>query len=577
MAEDQLRESILVADCGNVTTRAALLDVVGGRYRFIASGQALSTGVPPTSDVVAGLVHAIADIESVTGRQIVGEGGRLLIPSHSAAEGADLFVATTSAAPPLRAVLVGLMDDISLASARRVALSTYTTIVDVVGLADTRSESEQVLQLAALRPDVFIIAGGTDGGASDRVIRLTQVVALALSLIGPGFNPPQVIYAGNSALRPVVAEILSGAQLRAAENIRPGVEIEYLDSAKAELDAIYERGKLFTLSGAEELNDLSTGTLIPTAKGFGWTMQYLGEVLGNSVLGVDIGSASVTMASVINGRSQLVVQSDLGIGQHVSHLLDQIPLQRVARWLPQNITAGALRDLVANKAMFPQTVPMTAEELHLELALARELIRATLPVAFPSRFGETGMGLMPPAEMILASGAVLTNAPRPGQAALVLLDGLQPVGICSLALDTQGMAASLGAIARVQPMAAVQVVEAGIFRELGSVVVLSGHANVGEVVLQLKMVYQNGSELEVEVEYGSLEVLPLPVGQSAELQLRPLKRFDVGAGPGRSWRRRVYGGAVGLIIDARGRPLRIPSDPAERTSKIQQWLWDMGG
>jgi hypothetical protein len=577
MTQDQLRESILVADCGNVTTRAALLDVVGGRYRFIASGQALSTGAPPTSDVVAGLVHAIADIEAVTGRQMVGEGGRLLIPSHSTAAGADLFVATTSAASPLRAVLVGLMDDISLASARRVALSTYTTIVDVIGLADTRSESEQVLQLAALRPDVFIITGGTDGGASDRVIRLTQVVALALSLIGPGFSPPQVIYAGNSSLRPVVAEILSGAQLRAAENLRPRVEVEYLDSAQTELDAIYEGGKLFTLPGAEELNELSTGNLIPTAKGFGWTMQYLGEVLGNNVLGVDVGSASVIMASVINGQSQLIVRSDLGIGQHVSHLLDQIPLQRVARWLPQNITASALRNLVANKAMFPQTVPMTAEELLLELALARELICAMLPTAFPSRFDGRGVGLMPPVEMILASGAVLANAPRPGQAALVLLDALQPVGICSLALDTQGMAASLGAIARVQPMAAVQVVEAGIFRELGSVVVLSGYANAGEVVLQLKMVYENGSELEVEVEYGSLEVLPLPVGQSAELQLRPLRRFDVGAGPGRSWRRRVFGGAVGLIIDARGRPLRIPSDPAERANKIQQWLWDMGG
>jgi len=318
MTEELLRESILVADCGNVTTRAALLDVVGGRYRFIASGQAQSTGAPPTSDVVAGLVHAIADIESVTGRQIVGEGGRLLIPSHSTAAGADLFVATTSAAPPLRAVLVGLMDDISLASARRVALSTYTTIVDVIGLADTRSESDQVLQLAALRPDVFIITGGTDGGASDRVIRLTQVVALALSLIGPGFNPPQVIYAGNSSLRPAVAEILSGAQLRAAENIRPRVDVEYLDSAQTELDAIYEAGKLFTLPGAEELNDLSTGTVIPTAKGFGWTMQYLGEVLGNNVLGGDVGSASVTIASVINGHPQVMVRSDLGIGQQVS-------------------------------------------------------------------------------------------------------------------------------------------------------------------------------------------------------------------------------------------------------------------
>lgn len=577
MTQDQLRESILVADCGNVTTRASLLDVVEGSYRYIAGGQALSTGVPPTSDVVAGVVQAIGDIEAVTGRQIMGDTGRVIIGSDSPAVGVDLFVATTSAAPPLRAVLVGLTEDLSLASVRRVALATYTTIVDTIGLADTRSESEQALHLAALRPDVIIIAGGTDGGASDRVLGLTRVVGLALSLIGQVFNPPQVIYAGNARLRPMVAKILDTAQLTAAENVRPTADVEYLDSAQAELDAVYDRAKLFTLRGAEELNELSAGNLIPTAKGFGWTMRYLGEVLGHNVLGVDIGSASVTMASVIDGHYQVVARSDLGIGQNVTNLIEQNGEASVLRWLPGAMTKRALRDLVANKALFPQSVPMTAEERCVELALARELIRAALPTAFPSRFEAAGAGQMPPVEMILAAGAVLGNAPRPGQAALVLLDALQPVGICSLTLDTLGMAASLGAVARVQPMAAVQLAEAGVFRELGSVVVLSGHAHDGDVVLQIKMTYESGSELEAEIEFGSLEVLPLPVGQSAELQLRPLKHLDVGAGPGRGWRRKVYGGEVGLIVDARGRPLDIPNDPAERARKMQQWLWDMGG
>ena len=226
--------------------------------------------------------------------------------------------------------------------------------------------------------------------------------------------------------------------------------------------------------------------------------------------------------------------------------------------------------------LFPQTVPMTSGDLQLELALARELIRAVLPSCFPTHSLEME-GILPPVEMILGSGAVLSNVSRPGQAALVLLDALQPVGICSLALDVQGLAASLGAVAKVQPMATVQVIEAGAFQELGSVVIPTGEADEGEVILQLKMIYENGSELEVEVEYGSLEVLPLPVGRSAELQLRPQRRFDIGVGPGRSWRRRVYGGSVGLIVDARGRPIRFPADKAERENKVQQWLWDMGG
>ena len=104
-----------------------------------------------------------------------------------------------------------------------------------------------------------------------------------------------------------------------------------------------------------------------------------------------------------------------------------------------------------------------------------------------------------------------------------------------------------------------------------------GKANPGDVVMHLTITYDNGSALEVEVEFGSLEVLPLPLGQQAEVHLKPSKRFDVGNGPGRPSKRRVPGGAVGLIIDARGRPLQLATDPAELRSQMEQWLWDVGG
>lgn len=576
MTEGQLRESILVADCGSVNTRVALLDVVGGRYRFIASGMAQSTGEPPVSNVTTGLLQAIREVETITARTILNERGRLLLPSQGAVSGVDMFVATTSAAPPIRAILVGLMDDVSLASAQRVALSNYTTILDVFGLSDSRPENRQIQEIVALNPDVLIITGGTDGGAANRVLRFTQTVGLALKVFDAHLNPPKVIYAGNADLRPAVAEILGNAQWSATDNVRPRVDIEYLDSAQAELNMIFEERKLFTLPGAEELGGLADGSLIPTARAFGWMIHYLGEVLRNNVVGVDVGSASVTMASVIDKHPQITVRSDLGVGHNLVHIFDHVDAQKILRWLSSEVSPSDLRDFVANKTLFPQTVPMTSTDLQLELALTRELIRIVLPSFFlaPTR---NAWSILPPVEMILGSGAVLSNVPRPGQAALVLLDALQPVGICSLALDVQGLAASLGAVARVQPMATVQVIESGAFQELGSVVIPTGEANEGEVILQLKMIYENGSELEVEVEYGSLEVLPLPLGQSAELQLRPQRHFDVGVGPGRSWRRRVYGGSVGLIVDARGRPIKLPADPAERENKVQQWLWDMGG
>lgn len=577
MSSADTHESILVVDCGSATTRAMLFDIVGGHYRFIAAGQAASTSEPPQFDISIGIQHAVAELELVTDRKFLGSNGQMLVPSQGGILGVDRFVATTSAGPPLKAVLVGLMDDVSLASAKRVALSTYVTIEDVLDLADARSEDEQIEQLVALMPDVILISGGTDGGAKERVLQLAETVAASLVLLSGQASRPVVIYAGNAELRPQIAEILKEAQWTAAENIRPHVDIEYLDSALSEMDQVYDRKRLAELSGAQELNSQTGGLLLPTAKAFGWTIQYLGQVLKRNVIGVDIGSASVTMGAVIDNRPLLTVRSDLGVGHNLPQLLEEIDPRHVLRWLPQGVTRDMLADYAANKRLFPRSIPMTSEELHIELALVRELIRHLLPMTIPARRLGSTVGVMPPVEMILASGATLANIPRPGLAALVLLDALQPVGICSLAVDLHSLAAPLGAISAAMPAAAVQVIESGAFRELGAVVAPLGQANFGDVILNLKMVYQNGSELEVEVEYGSLEVLPLPASQQAELHLNPHKHFDVGAGLGRSWSRRVYGGAVGLIVDARGRPIRLPGDLSERDARIQQWLWDMGG
>ncbi len=575
--EEHLIESILIADCGATTTRVVLLDIVNGQYRFVSAGQALTTAEPPWSDTTVGLVRAVAEVEAITGRRLIGENGRLRVPSERLGTGIDLFLATTSAAAPLRTVLAGLVEDLSLASAQRVALSTYTIIQDTLSLKDRRSDEERIHQLVALAPDLFLVTGGTDGGATNTVLQMVETIAAAIPLMSHRSNPPTVVFAGNAELRSKVAEILNGCQYRTAANVRPKAEIECLAPAQAEVVAVLKDNQFIDLPGGRELSGLCQGTLIPTAQAFGWTVSYLGEALETNIVGVDVGSASVTMGTYVDGASQLIVRSDLGIGYHLPRLLEEIGAQQVLRWHPADLAPDAAADYAGHKSLLPQTLPMTSDDLLMELAFARELVHRLQLAAFPSRFITSGDGLAPRIGMILAAGAVLAHTPRPGQAALVLLDSLQPIGLCTLALDPHGLASALGACARISPVAAVQVIDSGAFRELGSVVAPTGKANPGQVVLQLIMSYENGSKLEVEVEYGSLEVLPLAPGQHADLSLQPLKRFDVGEGPGRSCRRRVYGGAVGLMVDARGRPLRLPSSPEDRRAKIQQWLWDMGG
>jgi hypothetical protein len=160
----------------------------------------------------------------------------------------------------------------------------------------------------------------------------------------------------------------------------------------------------------------------------------------------------------------------------------------------------------------------------------------------------------------------------------MLLDAIEPIGVTTLVLDRGGLLPALGVCALTQPLATVQSLDAGGLLTLGTVVTPVGHARLGETVLGVRIKYQNGGDLEVEVAAGSLEVLPLPPGQKAVLDLRPRRNIDVGrGGPGRGGSAvEVQGGLVGLVIDARGRPLALPSDAEKRRERVQQWLWDMG-
>jgi hypothetical protein len=87
----------------------------------------------------------------------------------------------------------------------------------------------------------------------------------------------------------------------------------------------------------------------------------------------------------------------------------------------------------------------------------------------------------------------------------------------------------------------------------------------------------SGEEIVGEVRMGQLIVLAMEQGEHGRLTLRPERGIDVGfGGPGKAGTVRVSGGAVGLIIDARGRPLQFPKDLAQRRDLNQKWLWDIG-
>ena len=584
MAQDSSIDSILLADCGTVMTKVVLLDRVGGQYRFVARGEALTTAEYPWSDVTAGVRHAVEQITNVTGREFFSSTGDLLAANM---QGADVFAATTSASPPLEVVLGGLVRDLSVASAERAAAGTYSQVKAIIA-SDGRgglTEEERVNTIHKAAPEVICIAGGLENGATRPVLEIVETAALACSLMEES-KRPRILYAGNSQLRQKVVDIVKGqAELRVADNVRPTLAEENLFNVQEELDEFYRQNKMTQLPGLDALEAWSPTALTPTARAFSRIVQYL-WLLGDpssGVLGVDVGAANTTIAAAFDGHPFLTVHGDLGVTFGGERLLQEQGFETLARWIPEPLTEDEMHGLLINKELHPVSIPQEPGGVWLEQALAREAIRGALEVARPGwRPGaaQPYPHLMPLCDTIIVSGGALVNTPRPGQIALTVLDALQPIGVSTLVLDKYGLASALGSVAAVKPLAAVEALDSGGFVNLATVVSPVGRARPGDTILRVKITYDDGSGFSVEVQYGNIEVLPLLPGQQAVLELRPTgrHRFDVGlGGPGKGGKRRVNGGIAGLIIDARGRPLRLASDPEERQVQTRQWLWDVGG
>lgn len=575
-------DSLLTIDIGSVTTRVALFDVVDGRYRFLAMGSAPSTVDAPFNDVGEGIRLAIDRLQTITGRILVGPDERLIIPSTADGVGVDTVAATLSAGPPLRVVVMGLLDGVSLESVQHLAETTYAQVVEVIGLNDRRKMEARLDSILRLRPDLILVAGGTEAGASQSVLKMLEIAGLACFLL-PDEQRPEVLFVGNQSLKDEIRSSFAKiGHLHFAANVRPTLDIEQLEAAQYRLAEITRHIRIRQIPGLKEVDGWSGGGLLPGSVGMGRIVRFLSKVYNSSkgVLGIDVGAAATSVAVAFEGELVSRVYTALGLGRSLSELLHSCSLEQIIQWLHLDIPADYAVQYLHQKALYPASLPATQEDLAIEQAIARQLMQMAVKKAFshlPQKRGSLESGLLPPLEPIIGMGSVLTRAPNLSQALLMLLDGLQPTGVTTLVLDQNHLSPVLGAAAAINPLLVVQVLESNTFLNLGTVIAPVSDTRLGTPILRLRLIAENGAETKLDVKQGSLEVLTLPMGQPAQIHLQPLHRCDVGmGGPGRGGKLRIVGGVLGVVVDARGRPLKLPADRVRRRELLGKWRWTLG-
>ncbi len=576
-------DSLLAVDVGAATTRAVLFDVVEGEYRFIASGQAPSTAEAPFKDVSEGVRNAIENLQAIIGRALLNGSRDLITPSQSNGSGVDAFVATLSAGPTMKAVIVGLLTDVSLESARRLTETIYARIVDTMSLNDHRKSEQQIDSLLRVRPDIVVITGGTDGGASRSIQKMLEPVGLA-SFLMPADRRPAVLFAGNQKMESEIKSLVGSLAplLHFSPNVRPSLETEDLDPAARELARLFVNVRKKQIKGVDMLDIWSHGHILPTGYAVGRMMRFLSKVYSSTkgILSVDIGASASVISAGFRGKSTLGVYPQFGLGENLPGLLNYTTLEDILRWSPLDIPSDTLRDYLYQKSLYPSAIPATKEDQALAQAVSRQALYLAMQTArrdFPRTASTLKSGLLPLFEPILAGGGALSDSNRPGDGLLLLLDALQPIGVTTVILDQNNLLPLLGTAAARNNLLPVQVLDSGAFLSVGTVVAPVVSTTYGAPILRAKLEYDNGTEARVDVKFGSLETLPLPSGTAGKLTFQPMRGVDVGFGPGHGGTLPVSGGALGVVFDGRGRPLNLPADGVRRRELIKKWRWTLGG
>ncbi|HID94497.1 MAG TPA: methylaspartate mutase [Candidatus Latescibacteria bacterium] len=582
---------ILATDCGSTTTKAILIERRGEEYRLVVRGEAPTTVEAPFEDVTRGVLNAIREVEELAGRRIL-EGGEIIKPSKGPDEGVDIYVSTSSAGGGLQMMVAGVVKSMTGESAARAALGAGAIVMDVIASNDGRAPHQKVERIRRFRPDMILLSGGVDGGTVSHVAELAELIAAAepRPRFGSGYSLP-IIYAGNRDARGIVKERLGAdTALEIVENIRPVLERENLGPARGKIHELFMEHVMAHAPGYRKLMSWTDVPIMPTPGAVGLLIELIAKRDGIEVIGVDIGGATTDVFSVFKEVFNRTVSANLGMSYSVSNVLAEAGVEKITRWIPFEVEEIGLRNTIRNKMIRPTTVPQNLQELLMEQAVAREALRLAFEQhksmavglkgiqqerTISDVFEQTATGAtlvdMMDLDMIVGSGGVLSHAPRRSQAALMMIDAFLPEGVTRLAVDSIFMMPQLGVLSTVHQQAATQVFDRDCLIRLGTCIAPVGLAEEDEPCMKLKVTLPSGEDVEREVRFGEMILIPLGVGEGADIVMDPVKEFDVGAGRGKVLKTTVEGGVVGIIVDARGRPLQLPERAELRMRKLKEW------
>jgi len=416
-------------------------------------------------------------------------------------------------------------------AARRGFLASGASVALWLRSNDGSTFAERAGVLRLLRPDLVVVLAG-DPRHADAVVGLCEALRAGCAEQSP---VPRAVVTGDSR----TTHRLHGALAAFGVEVLP--------------DPRRPEGQAALVGRVREFRRGANAGLVLRDEALETLARALARVAGAPALVVDVSGASTSLVrSTPPGVVTAIHATGIGVGRGADSVVARAGLDGVRRWIPRATDAPGLLERVFNRARWPDAVAVDPLVLSLEIALAHEAIAHAFADATSAGF--------PVAELRSAPVVCLTGRaaelPRPAQSLLVAIDAIQSTVLCSILRDNEDALVAIGAIA------AAGLAEGGIDQAIGA------HHRPLALVAPFERgatlrIVSGGVRRDENVERGSFRTLA--VEGTVELVAK-----------GTRLRGRGVAGPLGLVLDARGRPLALPVRDAERIPVVAAWFASVG-
>jgi uncharacterized protein (TIGR01319 family) len=296
-------------------------------------------------------------------------------------------LACSSAAGGLRMVAIGLVPELTVEAGKRAALGAGAKVVGIYAYQMTRKELEE---LEGIAPDIILLAGGTDGGDQETILRN------ATNLSKSDVQSP-IVVAGNKVVSDEIQRILEigNKECIITENVMPEIGILRVDKVRSIIREVFIN-RIIESKGLRRAEEFVDGILMPTPTAVLTAARLLSQGTGSEeglgeLVVVDIGGATTDIHSIGRGDPtepgvvqkglpepfvKRTVEGDLGLRYNASSILGAVGEEHLTAQLGNSDLD--LEEAVDHLSRVPASLPKSASEWSLDTELARAAARLAM-------------------------------------------------------------------------------------------------------------------------------------------------------------------------------------------------------